>query len=84
MSESDIPLSGFNNFILASGSKIRRDILSNQGFSFKVKKANVDEEAIKQSIKELSYGVTIKTDDSIEQIALDITKRILRTKEMLS
>ncbi|MFL2706032.1 MAG: nucleoside triphosphate pyrophosphatase [Gammaproteobacteria bacterium] len=60
MSESDIPLSGFNNFILASGSKIRRDILSNQGFSFKVKKANVDEEAIKQSIKELSYGEQAK------------------------
>ena len=38
----------------------------------------------KKIIKELSYGITIKTDDSIEQIALDITKRILRTKEMLS
>lgn len=60
MSESDIPLSGFNNFILASGSKIRRDILSNQGFSFRIKKANVDEEALKQSIKDLSYGEQAK------------------------
>ena len=60
MSESDIPRPGFENFILASGSKIRRDILSNQGFSFKVKKANVDEEALKQSIKDLSYGEQAK------------------------
>ncbi len=53
MSSSD---TSFNeSFILASSSKIRKKILSDQGFDFIVQKSEVDEEILKENYKNLPF-----------------------------
>ena len=42
-------------FILASGSEIRKKILSSHGFNFSVKKSGVDEEELKETIQFLPF-----------------------------
>ena len=43
------------SFILASGSEIRKKILSDQGVNFSVLKPDLDEKELKSSIKNLSF-----------------------------
>ena len=43
------------SFILASGSEIRKKILSNHGFNFSVQKSGVDEEELKETIQFLPF-----------------------------
>tara|TARA_B100000586_G_scaffold141234_1_gene102287 strand:+ start:427 stop:1038 length:612 start_codon:yes stop_codon:yes gene_type:complete len=43
------------SFILASGSEIRKKILSDQGFDFIVQKSEVDEEILKENYKNLPF-----------------------------
>ena len=47
MSSEDAPLN--ESFILASGSEIRKQILSDHGFNFMVQKSEVDEEQKKST-----------------------------------
>ena len=53
MSSEDAPLN--ESFILASGSEIRKQILSDHGFNFMVQKSEVDEEELKESYKDLPF-----------------------------
>ncbi len=53
MSSEDASLN--ESFILASGSEIRKKILSDQGFDFIVQKSEVDEEILKENYKNLPF-----------------------------
>ena len=53
MSSEDAPLN--ESFILASGSEIRKQILSDHGLNFMVQKSEVDEEELKESYKDLPF-----------------------------
>ena len=53
MSKQDIVNS--ESFILASGSKIRKKILSDQGINFGVQKSEIDEEELKKNILNLPF-----------------------------
>ena len=53
MSKKDIVLS--EHFILASGSKIRKKILSDHGTNFGVQKSKIDEEELKKNILNLPF-----------------------------
>ena len=43
------------SFILASGSEIRRKILSDHGINFRVQKSQIDEEELKKNILDLPF-----------------------------
>ena len=45
----------YESFILASGSEIRKQILSDHGFNFIVQKSEVDEEELKEIYKDVPF-----------------------------
>ncbi len=53
MSSEEISL--HESFILASGSEIRNQILSDHGFNFIVQTSKIDEEELKEKYKDLSF-----------------------------
>ena len=53
MSSEDAPVN--ESFILASGSEIRKQILSDHGLNFIVQKSEVDEEELKEIYKDLPF-----------------------------
>ena len=53
MSSEDSPVN--ESFILASGSEIRKQILSDHGLNFIVQKSEVDEEELKEIYKDLPF-----------------------------
>ena len=53
MSSKDAPLN--ESFILASGSEIRKQILSDHGLNFIVQTSEIDEEELKEKYKDLPF-----------------------------
>ena len=85
MSSEDAPLN--ESFILASGSEIRRKILSDQRLNFIVQKSEVDEEELKENYKDLPFkkrAIKLALAKAKEVSKVHPNKYVLGADQMLS
>jgi len=83
LSSEDAPLN--ESFILASGSEIRKQILSDHNFNFIVQKSEVDEEDLKEIYKDLPFeekAIKLALAKAIKVSELNQNKYVLGADQM--